>query len=90
MQGNSYPYLACGVRLFWDEVRQQHFLLFPEGAMKLNQTARAILDRCDRQHSIDDIIAELSAQFPQVNLEADVYQLLTKISQRGLIQDATP
>ena len=90
MQGNSYPYLACGVRLFWDEVRQQHFLLFPEGAMKLNPTAKAILERCDRQHSIDEIIAELAVQFPQATIEADVYQLLTKIAQRGLIQDATP
>jgi pyrroloquinoline quinone biosynthesis protein D len=90
MQGNSYPSLACGVRLFWDDVRQQHFLLFPEGAMKLNQTAWAILERCDCQHSVDDIITELTAQFPQVSLEADVYQLLTKIAQRGLIQNATP
>jgi pyrroloquinoline quinone biosynthesis protein D len=90
MKGNSYPSLACGVRLFWDDARQQHFLLFPEGAMKINQTAREILDRCDRQHSVDDIIAELTAQFPQASVEADVYQLLTKIAQRGLIQDATP
>jgi pyrroloquinoline quinone biosynthesis protein D len=90
MQGNSYPSLACGVRLFWDDVRQQHFLLFPEGAMKLNRTAWAILKRCDRQHSIDDIIAALAVQFPQASLEDDVYQLLTKIAQRGLIQNAIP
>ncbi|NJL69892.1 MAG: pyrroloquinoline quinone biosynthesis peptide chaperone PqqD [Microcoleus sp. SM1_3_4] len=48
MNANSYPHLACGVRLFWDEVRQQHFLLFPEGAVKLNKTAWAILKLCDR------------------------------------------
>ncbi|MCU0544239.1 MAG: pyrroloquinoline quinone biosynthesis peptide chaperone PqqD [Oscillatoriaceae cyanobacterium Prado104] len=88
MNNNSYPYLACGVRLFWDEVRQQHFLLFPEGAIKLNKTAWAILKLCDRQHTIDEIVAELSAQFANTNIESDVCQLIAKISQRGLINES--
>ncbi|MGG6267766.1 pyrroloquinoline quinone biosynthesis peptide chaperone PqqD [Leptolyngbya sp. AN03gr2] len=86
MNANSSPYLACGVRLFWDEVRQQHFLLFPEGAIKLNRTALAILERCDRQHTISEIIAELTAQFDQM-VESDVYQLVDRISQRGLLNE---
>lgn len=86
MNGNSSPYLACGVRLFWDEVRQQHFLLFPEGAIKLNRTALAILERCDRHHTISQIISELTAQFDQM-VEADVYQLIDRISQRGLLDE---
>jgi pyrroloquinoline quinone biosynthesis protein D len=90
MQRDSSPYLACGVRLFWDEVRQQHFLLFPEGAMKLNQTAWAILERCDRQHTIAEIVTELALQFSDDRIEADVYQLLTQLSQRGLLNDAIP
>lgn len=85
MQSNSSPYLACGVRLFWDEVRQQRFLLFPEGAIQLNQTAWAILERCDRNHTIHQIIAELALQFPNASIEADVYELIAKISQRGLL-----
>ncbi|BAU14834.1 coenzyme PQQ synthesis protein D [Leptolyngbya sp. NIES-3755] len=86
MNANSSPYLACGVRLFWDEVRQQHFLLFPEGAIALNRTALAILERCDRQHTISEIIAELTAQFDQM-VESDVYQLIDRISQRGLLNE---
>lgn len=89
MQSNSSPYLACGVRLFWDDVRQQRFLLFPEGAIQLNQTAWAILERCDRNHTINQIISELALQFPNASpnasVEADVYELITKISQRGLL-----
>jgi pyrroloquinoline quinone biosynthesis protein D len=94
MKGTRYPYLACGVRLFWDEVRQQHFLLFPEGAIKLNQTAWAILERCgshgnsqgSNQHrTIDDIISELMLQFPNANVGSDVHELITKLAQRGLI-----
>jgi pyrroloquinoline quinone biosynthesis protein D len=86
MNGNSSPYLACGVRLFWDEVRQQHFLLFPEGAIKLNRTALAILEQCDRHHTIEQIISELKTQFDQI-VEADVYQLIDRIQERGLLDD---
>lgn len=86
MNGNSSPCLACGVRLFWDEVRQQHFLLFPEGAIKLNRTALAILERCDRHHTIDQIISELKRQFDQI-VEADVYQFIDRIQERGLIHE---
>ncbi len=87
MNGNSYPYLACGVRLFWDEIRQQHFLLFPEGAVKLNKTAWSILKLCDRHHTTDEIIAELSAQFASPNVEADVRQLIAQVSQRGFLNE---
>jgi pyrroloquinoline quinone biosynthesis protein D len=85
MKGNSSPYLTYGVRLFWDEVRQQHFLLVPEGAMRLNQTAWAILQRCDRHHTIDEIIAELASQFPHASIESDVHQLIEQISRRGFL-----
>jgi pyrroloquinoline quinone biosynthesis protein D len=84
MSGNSYPTLANGVRLFWDDVRQQPFLLFPEGAIRLNSTAWAILAKCDRRHTIDEIVTELSTQF-NANLETDVRQLITQIAQRGLL-----
>ncbi|MEG3879870.1 pyrroloquinoline quinone biosynthesis peptide chaperone PqqD [Microcoleus sp. herbarium19] len=87
MNVNIYPHLACGVRLFCDEVRQQHFLLFPEGAVKLNKTAWAILKLCDRHHTIEEIIAELSAQFASPNIEADVRQLIDRISQRGFLNE---
>jgi len=89
MNGQSCPRLACGVRLFWDEVRQQHFLLFPEGAIKLNRTAQLILELCDRHHTINQIIAELAIQFPDANLKSDVYQLIAQITQRGFLNDAT-
>lgn len=48
IHSDSRPSLAPGVRLFWDEVRQQTFLLFPEGTLVLNKTALAILELCDK------------------------------------------
>ena len=44
----SHPALAPGVRLHWDEVRQRHVLLFPEGALTLNQTAVDVLEQLRR------------------------------------------
>ena len=37
----THPALAQGVRLHWDGLRERHVLLFPEGALTLNQV-------CDR------------------------------------------
>ncbi len=90
MNGNSRPQFAPGVRLFWDQVREQGFLLFPEGAIQLNSTAWAILEGCDRRHTIDQIISELSQQYPDPRIEADVYELMRQIAQRGLLNDAAP
>jgi pyrroloquinoline quinone biosynthesis protein D len=95
MNGNSRPQLACGVRLFWDDVRQQHFLLFPEGAIALNQSARAILQLCGGTHhlgnyhrTIDEIVAELQQQFPRAKIESEVHKLIAQIAHRGLLNDA--
>lgn len=83
----DYPRLARGVRLHWSEVRQQYWLLFPEGALALNTTAAAILTYCDSQHSLDAIVAALQTQFQGVNA-GDVQPLLMQLMKRGLLQMA--
>jgi pyrroloquinoline quinone biosynthesis protein D len=86
IHAHSRPYLACGVRLFWDEVRQQPFLLFTEGALVLNKTAWAVLSRCNQQNTVGDIVAELTAQHPSSDVESDVYHLISRIAERGLLK----
>ena len=95
IHADTRPYLAPGVRLFWDEVRQQPFLLFPEGTLVLNQTALAILELCDRSkghpqsdrnYTVTEIIAELTTKYPSSNLEEDVCHFLSQIATRGLIK----
>ena len=83
---DARPYLAPGVRLFWDEVRQQPFLLFPEGTLVLNKTALAILELCDCDHTLSEIITELTTKYPSSNLKADVHNFLSQIAARGLIK----
>jgi pyrroloquinoline quinone biosynthesis protein D len=85
VQADSCPYLAGGVRLFWDEVRGQWFLLFPEGALVLNRSALAILERCNKSNRVSEIIAELSVQYPSSDIEGDVFFLLSRIADRGLL-----
>jgi pyrroloquinoline quinone biosynthesis protein D len=85
IDANSRPCLARGVRLFWDEVRQQWFLLFPEGALVLNKTALAILKRCNQESTVAEIVSDLSAQHPSSEVEGDIYHLLKRIAERGLL-----
>jgi pyrroloquinoline quinone biosynthesis protein D len=84
----SRPQLAAGVRLHWDEVRERHVLLFPEGALALNQTAAHVLELCDGRRGLDDIARELSERYSGADVGADVEQLLTAIAARGLVVDA--
>ena len=53
------PRLVTGARLRYDEVREEHLLLFPEGAVRLNPTAAEVLELCDGERSLDDIVGAL-------------------------------
>ena len=75
---------ANGVRLHWSEVRQQHWLLFPEGALLLNHTAVAVLSLCDGDRSFKAIAKSLSSQYRDVDLDR-VKKLLLQIVKRGLL-----
>ena len=80
----SYPVLARGVRLHWSPVRQQHWLLFPEGALALNTTSAVLLSYCDSQHSLNAIVAALQTQFQGIGIK-DVKPLLMQLMARGLL-----
>ena len=82
------PRLATGARLRYDEVREEHLLLIPEGAVRLNPTAAEVLELCDGERSIDDIVAALSARYDGVDLRDDVVELVDAMTQKGLVVDA--
>ncbi len=54
---SSRPRLAPGCRL--GENNQQRVLLMPERALRLNGPSLEIVDRCDGQHTVEQIIADL-------------------------------
>ena len=79
------PTLATGVRLHRDQVRDRDVLLFPEGALVLNETAAAVLALCDGSRTVDDIAAELSPRYGGADIRDDVAELLAGIAEQGLM-----
>jgi pyrroloquinoline quinone biosynthesis protein D len=79
------PKLATGVRLQRDRVREQDVLLFPEGALVLNDTALEVLQLVDGERTLDDIAAVLSERYEGAEVKDDVSDLLDGIGERGLV-----
>jgi coenzyme PQQ biosynthesis protein PqqD len=82
------PRLAIGARLQYDDVRQEHLLLVPEGAVRLNRTAAEVLELCDGELSLDEIVDALCARYDDADLRDDVRELLDGMAQRGVVIDA--
>jgi coenzyme PQQ biosynthesis protein PqqD len=72
----------------YDDVREEHMLLVPEGAVRLNPTAAEVLELCDGGHSLDEIVGALSARYVGFDLREDVQELVDGMAQRGLLVDA--
>jgi pyrroloquinoline quinone biosynthesis protein D len=82
------PRLATGARLQYDEVREEHLLLVPEGVVRLNPTAAEVLGLCDGERSLDDIVGALSERYDGADLGADVRGLVRAMAEKGLVVDA--
>jgi pyrroloquinoline quinone biosynthesis protein D len=82
------PRLATGARLRYDDVREEHLLLVPEGAVRLNATAAEVLELCDGESSLEDIVGTLSARYGGADLDGDVRGLVDAMAQKGLVVDA--
>jgi pyrroloquinoline quinone biosynthesis protein D len=68
----TVPRLVAGFRLQWEPAQSYHVLLYPEGMVKLNQSAGEIMKRCDGERSIASIVADLEQTFATTGLERDV------------------
>jgi pyrroloquinoline quinone biosynthesis protein D len=82
------PRLVTGARLRYDEVREEHLLLIPEGAVRLNRTAAEVLELCDGERSLDEIVGALSERYDGSDLRDDVQGLVDGMAERGLVVDA--
>ena len=80
------PLLARGVRYRWDETREQHQLLFPEGLLVLNESGAAIVQLCDGR-TTDEVICELESQVSDGNPAEDVHPFLARLTEKGLLRD---
>jgi pyrroloquinoline quinone biosynthesis protein D len=82
---DAVPRLWRLARLDYDPARQRPVLLYPEGAVLLNDTGRAILELVDGTRTVGQIAAELSDRY-QTDVAADVAEYLSQLAERELIQ----
>jgi pyrroloquinoline quinone biosynthesis protein D len=61
-----------GFRLQWEPAQDAHVLLYPEGMVKLNPSAGAIMSRCDGERTVADIVADLEVTYSVTGLSDDV------------------
>ena len=73
-------------RLQWEQVQNAYVLLYPEGLIKLNQTAGEILKRVNGESSIADIVKDLERAFPGAELRDDVLQFMEIAYGKGWIR----
>jgi pyrroloquinoline quinone biosynthesis protein D len=60
------PRLAPHVRLRFDQARQGYVLLTPETVTLLNDTGAAILELCDGERTVGEILTELRDRYDRV------------------------
>ena len=66
IQPPSVPAIRRGFRLQFEPAQGCHVLLYPEGMIKLNDSASEILKQVDGKRSVAEIIGNLHQRFPDV------------------------
>jgi pyrroloquinoline quinone biosynthesis protein D len=79
------PKLARLFRMQWEEAQGAYVLLYPEGMVKLNQSAGEILKRCDGERDLAALVSDLEQSFGATGLEPDVKGFLEVATERGWI-----
>jgi pyrroloquinoline quinone biosynthesis protein D len=76
LESSARPRVARPFRLQWEQAQGCHVLLYPEGMVKLNQSAGEILKRCDGSRDVEAIVADLEQAFRTGGLLGDVAAFL--------------
>ncbi len=82
---DSVPKLWRMTRLQFDPVRQRPVLLYPEGAVLLNETGAAILELCNGSNTVQQIADILTERYG-VDVSGDVHEYLKVMAERELIR----
>lgn len=79
------PQLSKLYRLQFEQVQNAWVLLYPEGMVKLNDSAAEILRRCTGQLTVEGIVTELETLFKVEDLTPQVRDMLQEGARRGWI-----
>ncbi len=70
----------------WEEPQQAHVLLYPEGVVKLNETAAAILGHCRDSQPVSAVVDALVTLYGTHEVEDDVRDFLHTALDKGWIR----
>ena len=73
-------------RVQWEEVQNCYVVLYPEGMVKLSQSAGEIMKRIDGEKSVINIIDDISNIFDGADVKEDVMKFLEVIYGNGWIR----
>jgi pyrroloquinoline quinone biosynthesis protein D len=79
------PRLARHARLAYDPARGRHILQRPETVVVLNGTGAAIIQLCDGQRTVAEIVAELGARYRTVPAD-EVRRFLGRLVARRCVE----
>ncbi len=80
------PKIRALFRLQWEPAQDAYVLLYPEGMVKLNQSAAEILKRCDGTRDVDTLIADLERAFNTTGLGTEVHTFLADAQAHGWLE----
>jgi pyrroloquinoline quinone biosynthesis protein D len=82
---DARPRIGRLFRFQWEPAQKAYVLLYPEGMVKLNQSAGEILLRCDGRRSVAELVADLEQSFAASGLRADVEAFLAMAEEKGWV-----
>jgi pyrroloquinoline quinone biosynthesis protein D len=73
-------------RLQWEPAQDAYVLLYPEGMVKLNQSAAEILKRCDGTRDLAALVADLEQAFETTGIGGEVGAFVADALSRGWLE----
>lgn len=83
---SSRPRLAAGCR--WSNNGAEKVILFPEGALRVQGTGSKILEHCDGQRTLREIVEELQKHYTASDpgkIRDDVAKFLETLQQKRIV-----
>ena len=80
---SKIPAWLPGYRFQYEPAQKGHVLLYPEGMIKLNDSAALIGGLIDGERSVATIIVELDKQFPGVPELGDDIEQVMEVARAG-------
>jgi pyrroloquinoline quinone biosynthesis protein D len=81
----AVPRVGRLFRLQWEPAQDAYVLLYPEGMVKLNQSAGEIMKRCDGVKSVSAVVDELETAFATTGLAPEVVGFFRLAEEKGWI-----